>query len=145
MHKKGQGMSFSMIVKIILAILVLSTVIVLFTGGIRRLSGSLAESSAGATSATKITSVRTQCTQYCLSMDNILAGVDHASEMPYCTTVFSITEDADPDDEDRCYDTVITGGSDCEVTLSTGQRVKIGREQCLGGSFGQIGGGRISG
>lgn len=141
MTRKGQGLSLNLIVKIILAILVLSTVIILFTGGVSRLAGSLAQSSSGATSNTAITAIRSQCSQYCLSMDNVLASTDTAAELPYCTTVFSVTEDGNPDDEDHCYDTIITGGTPCQVSLSRGGRVSIGENECLsGGSFGRVGG-----
>ena len=38
--KKGQGMSFNTIVKIILAVLVLTTIVIFFTGGIKKLASS---------------------------------------------------------------------------------------------------------
>ncbi|PIO00169.1 hypothetical protein COT72_03335 [archaeon CG10_big_fil_rev_8_21_14_0_10_43_11] len=146
MNTRGQGLSLNFIVKIILAVLVLSTIIILFTGGISRLSSSLAQSSAGATSNVEITAIRSQCTQYCLSMDNLLATPQNAGELPYCTTVFSLKEDGNPNDEDHCYDTIVTGGTACQVTLSGGRRTSIGQEECLsGGSFGQVGGGTVGG
>lgn len=132
-------MSFNTIVLIILAILALTTVVLFFTGGMSKLTKAFVQSSAGATSTAQITSVRAQCINYCLSMNNILADTDAATDQPYCTTYFYLTEDGNNDDEDRCYDSIVTGGTDCEVVLSSGQTVRIDKSTCEGGNFGQIG------
>ena len=136
--KKAQ-MEFSTIMKIVLALLVLTTVILLFTGGMRKIGGTLSRQSSGIASQSDLSSARTICSTDCLSMESFLSKPSDARSQPYCTRVFKLAEDGVENDDDKCYDPILAGGSSCRVTLTTGSEALIDASVCAGSNSGSLG------
>jgi hypothetical protein len=130
----NKGIAFETLAKMAIVVLILVTVTVFFAVGMQRLASQFSDTAS--TDGAALTSARTTCTTYCMSMNNILADAGNAISQPYCNRIFYLEEDGDSNDKDHCYDELITGGTPCTVTLSSGQTVEIGLNACRGGDTG---------
>lgn len=129
-----RGIAFETLAKIAIVVLILVSVTVFFTVGMQK----LAQQFVGSTpQGTGLTNAQAQCRTMCMALNNILADSAYAKTQPYCTTVFKLSEDGNANDNDHCYDSIITVGTPCTVTLSGGGNAVIDLLACQGGDLGQ--------
>ncbi len=126
-------MTFNTLVMLALALLVMVSVGIFFIVGQGKLGDLFTNFIGGQTRGAELQSARAECTQLCMSLNNFLANKEAAKEQPYCTRIFKLADDGDPNDNDHCYDSLLTGGTSCEATLSDGTAIKIDKNACSSG------------
>ena len=132
-----KGLAFETLAKVAIVVLILVSVTVFFVVGMQKFTKTF--SGAVSTEGMDLDNARATCNRYCMSMNNILADKSKAVSQPYCTRIFYLQEDGDPDDKDYCYDDLISGGTPCTVRLSNGEEVRIDKNACQGGDYGYEG------
>lgn len=129
---RGVQLSINTIVVVALALLVLVTIGAFFVTGQARLGSTFSRFIGGQTATADLQAAIIECQQLC----NVLEGRDFDSvsvvaQQPFCTRVFSLKEDGDPNDQDRCTDPII--GVSCEVRVS-GQLTRVDNTLCTQGA-----------
>ena len=131
----NKGIAFETLAKIAIAVLILVSITVFFTVGMQRLGSQFVSTTP---QGTALSSAQAQCRTNCLSLNNVLSDVSNARTQPYCTATFKLQEDGNPNNDDKCYDNIITIGTPCAVTLTNGRDATIDKTACQGGNFGQV-------